>query len=124
MKITFWWPNCDFLNGEWNYEKQIDSYVVEATREEAIQLIHPHSNVHKTSSLGSLHSSGLEHYLVSKDLSSIFQIAWFYPISNQWNGWSPFRPLAKAVEISDLRCLASGGDPKDFRDRACQPQKA
>lgn len=121
MRITFWWPNCDFLNGEWNYEKQIDSYVVEATPEEAARSILIYPNTEKTGALSAL---GLEHYLVSKDLSSIFQIAWFYPISNQWNGWSPFRPLAKAVEISDLRCLASGDDPKDFRDRACQPQKA
>lgn len=116
MKIKFYWPQCDLINGGW-VKECIDSYWVECSYEEAENYVFPYliPKQIKTSIMLWKQAKGVGYrgsdrlcFLVSKDAQSILPMAWFYPFSGHWNGYSPFVDI-KTIEITKLEELLSIG---------------
>ena len=118
MLIQWYWPKCEYRNRRWGPEP-IDSYWLEATKEEAekhvfplidrakIQLAHQMAD----RSTGHCHATIKQFdrpycFLVAVDLSSIEPFEANYPVANLWNGYSPFRKIAEK-HISELEVIKS-----------------
>lgn len=129
MKIKAVWPNCNRHNGKWTHTF-MDSFWVECTLDEVekkiMEFIKPDclerfkKNLHE---IKSYFSSDRQHdrisyqqnivqrycrrdlpilyFLVSKDLESVELSNWSYPISQHWNGYSPF-VFVNEIDIADL----------------------
>jgi hypothetical protein len=111
MYIRLYWKDCEYHKSCWGLKKQ-DSYWLECTEIEAQEKIYPLLNqdvVEK--SLQLLESNdGNELYniiprytffLVSKDISTIMPMPWFYPYSGQWGAFCPFISI-ETIQIADI----------------------
>ena len=118
MRVLLVWPDCDLLNGTWA-DKNVDSFWVECTLQEAAAKILPRIPENKRSNWWPTsvdhEAAGKRYFLVAKDLSSINEMASFYPYSGQWNAYCPFRQLPEAVSIEDLEELQHICIPRDLR---------
>ena len=118
MRVLLVWPDCRLLNGVWT-RNRIDSYWVECTPEEAEQEVLPRTNeVDRRGWWPPAKQDGKvaqRCFLVAKDISSIHEMAYFYPYSGQWGSNCPFRQLPEAVVISRLEELQNVAIPPEFR---------
>lgn len=116
MKVSAVWPDCDYLNREWVYDrnKAIDSYWVQCSpkevEEEILPLLTEESvelmkGIEKTYGRSNPHSPD-KFFLVAKDLSSVEPFNWAYPFHHMWNAYSPFEKVNEFV-IDDLHELAT-----------------
>lgn len=113
MKIKLYWPQCNYINGEWTKDKRIDSYWLECTYEEAVHSILPFLSETQKLDFHKIDHQGNDNkitemeshsfcFLISQDLQSIVPMPWFYPYSGQWNAYCPFKEI-KEIEISNLK---------------------
>lgn len=129
MIVRMVWQNYDFRNMTW-YAAPIDAFWVEATLEEAEKRIFPilaTEKIERSKGLaiknqryGNMFGYGDHIYcfLVARDLSSIDSFRRDYPVSQMWNGDSPFRPIP-LKDINDLKEVENVVLPKgdlDVRD--------
>lgn len=98
MLVRLYWQQCDRT-------QLIDAFWVEATYEEAEELIYPllspesikESKIYAkngeefSATLSSTPRSSC--FLVSRDANSIKPFFTHYPFSHMWNGYSPFKDL-------------------------------
>lgn len=130
MKVQMAWPKCNLLNGHWCYKKEIDSFWVECTCEEAENLVLPFCKEEQEICCGSIHLQDwkkslikeaiekrkqsikenpdlpeydkLFYFLISRDLTSIQVFCWDYPCSGQWNASCPFIAISPEITIENL----------------------
>lgn len=126
MVIRYIWRKCSC----WGLDA-IDSFWVEATRQEAKDLVFPFlSKQDIDASLSCAESSqvfvnnfkdNLELYpycfLVSQNLGMIKPFFAYYPFSNQWNGYSPFEEISEST-INCLNDLITIIIPESMNDEA------
>lgn len=108
MIVSFIWKDCNYQNGSWG-AKPIDAFFVGFKPEEAKQHLPDKHFEEKHLSpppdspfMGKL--GGRVYFLIGRDLSFCDLHAWWYPISGQWNGGSPFEAFGD-IEISSLKEL-------------------
>ncbi len=115
MLVRFYWPGCNFWDGDWN-GPTLDTFWVECSAEEARRLIHPKLSGEKIRLSEQLGADGHgplmrdgQHapkfcFLISTDLTRIDPHPATYPWSGQWNGYCPFRELGEH-RVNDLKAL-------------------
>ena len=113
MLVEYVWVDSDFLNGEWSNDRRVTSYWVRLDRDELAQVL-PYLHVEDHESF----MDDVDNYtnspddpvylLVAKDLSSIVCLPHQYPISGQWNGYSPFEEIDPVTieKIEDVKTLS------------------
>lgn len=104
MRISLFWPNCSLHNGRW-IKDEFDAFWVECTPLEFQEKVAP-LIPDKLNRLPKRNEEYPNNYLlVSRDLSSITVMPWYYPISGHWNGDSPFE-IIEPIEIEELNQIA------------------
>lgn len=99
LKISLYWPDCNRINGKLSNEK-IDSFWLECSYEEADEFVFPYMNLEniqisksmweKQTSEEDGRKKDILCFLVSRNLSSIYPLPWFYTNPFKWNVDSPF----------------------------------
>jgi hypothetical protein len=106
MIVSFIWEDCDYQNGDWGAEP-VDAFFVGFTPDEIKKHLPDEvldvDHYLSPSDIGVI--GGRVYFLIGKDLSFCNLHAWWYPISHQWNGDSPFRHYGDK-EISSLQELS------------------
>ena len=130
MLVRIYWPECEYRNWEWQ-ETGLDAFWVECTLEDAREKVIPLlaedertrealdnelrtceeprviariAEVYKGDLVSA--DSPMLFFLVTRDLSSIQPMSWYYPFSGQWNAYCPFREI-EPVSLAILDELAS-----------------
>ena len=103
MIVAWAWPGCTFQNGRWD-ANPVDAYFVGLTPKEVTEHVPELSldnNISKSpDDMGKC--GGCIWFLVGKDGSFCDYHAWYYPIGNQWNGYSPFVHLDPELEVGSF----------------------
>lgn len=110
MRILAFWPECDFFHNKQNREP-ITSFWVRVDPDEldkVITYINDPDSFREEIQYGRREQDPF-YVLVSKDLSSIVTMRNFYPVSNLWNGNSPFITIGP-LEINTLEDIVSVDD--------------
>jgi len=120
MIIRVYWPQCG--------AEPIDSFWVEATYEEAEKAIFPfltpkaieHSKTHAKDGESIALQIGNPPrpycFLVAQDLSTIDPFHVYYPFHHMWNGYSPFKDIAKyhINALEELKTFVPLSEPIRF----------
>ena len=139
MLVRLYWPECEYRNWQWQ-ETGPDAFWVECTLEEAREKVIPLlADDERTSKALNNELRDCEEprvmagiaefyngetaaadppmlfFLITRDLSSIQPMAWYYPFSGQWNAYCPFREI-EPVRLATLDELASLGPRPKHRD--------
>jgi len=121
MRVVLVWPDCCLLNGAWT-ERKVDSFWVECTSEEANTKVLPLAEGKIVRAFFPRHyddaGSEKRFFLVAKDMSSVQEMAWYYPYAGQWDAYCPFRELPQEVHIADLKELENVIIPLSLRGRS------
>lgn len=118
MRIRAVWPKCDLPPYVWAAQP-LDAYWVEASEAEAIAEVFPYLTPHlqAASREYGLHGESIARalgtpplpycFLVASDLSVVVPMQTSYPVSNLWNGESPFEyvPEIKIAKLNELLAL-------------------
>jgi predicted RNase H-like nuclease len=120
MEIRLVWPGRERLRGS-SGTLGGDSFWLQCSASEAENLVVP--RVTQEGQLGPGHpgSEPPAHlgppvcFLVSRDLSSIVQMPWYYPHSGMWNAYCPFRELPTPVHVGSIEDVADVHIPEELR---------
>lgn len=98
MLVTQVWPDCTYRNGEWHHD-EIPAFWVGVSVDER-ETVAASTGLDLDPDLAD--PDGTVFLLVARDLSSVAQHPFFYPMSGQWVAGSPFRPVEPPISIEAL----------------------
>ena len=118
MLTQLYWNNCTLARSE---SQPIDSFWIEATKEEAETLIYPHCSA-ETIAQSRLYGEGDREiaakisdatrsycFLIARDSTTVKAFPVYYPYSPMWEAHSPFKKIApqKLGNLSELKNIAT-----------------